>query len=85
MARYNAAYEIHVHGLVPLLPEVGLAQLQDALRPLWQYAGASSLEEGASLTPKSQVFASTPKNTPCKCAGRFPVMTTFVKAWTRCA
>ena len=48
MARYNAAYEIHVHGLVPLQPEVGLEQLQDALRPLWQYAGASSLEDGAS-------------------------------------
>ena len=48
MARYNAAYEIHVHGLVPLLPEVGLEQLQDALRPLWQYAGATSLEEGAT-------------------------------------
>ena len=48
MARYNAAYEIHVHGLIPLQAEVGLEQLQDALRPLWQYAGASSLEDGAS-------------------------------------
>ncbi|WP_333842593.1 DUF6806 family protein [Limnohabitans sp.] len=48
MARYNAAYEIHVHGLIPLHPEVALDQLQDALRPLWLYAGAVSLEEGAS-------------------------------------
>ena len=48
MARYNAAYEIHVHGLVPLQADVGLEQLQDALRPLWQYAGASSLEDGAT-------------------------------------
>jgi hypothetical protein len=48
MARYNAAYEIHVHGQVPLRPDVGLNQLQEALRPLWQYAGALSLEDGAT-------------------------------------
>ena len=47
MARYNAAYEIHVHGEVLLHPDVGLSQLQEALRPLWRYAGASTLEEGA--------------------------------------
>jgi hypothetical protein len=47
MARYNAAYEIHVHGDVPLRDDVGLEQLQDALRPLWKYAGALSLEDGA--------------------------------------
>jgi len=48
MARYNAAYEIHVHGQVPLRSDVGMDQLQDALRPLWQYAGARSLDEGAT-------------------------------------
>ncbi len=48
MARYNAAYEIHVHGQVPLRTDVGLNQLQEALRPLWQYAGALSLEDGAT-------------------------------------
>ena len=48
MARYNAAYEIHVHAQVPLRPDVGLNQLQEALRPLWQYAGALSLEDGAT-------------------------------------
>lgn len=48
MARYNAAYEIHVHGQVPLRNDVSLDQLQDALRPLWQYAGALSLEDGAT-------------------------------------
>jgi hypothetical protein len=47
MARFNASYEIHVHGQVPLRSDVGLDQLQDALRPLWQYAGALSLEDGA--------------------------------------
>ena len=47
MARYNAAYEIHVHGEVPLQHDVGLNQLQEALRPLWKYAGALSLEDGA--------------------------------------
>ena len=47
MARCNAAYEIHVHGEVPLRDDVGMDQLQDALRPLWKYAGALSLEDGA--------------------------------------
>jgi hypothetical protein len=48
MARFNASYEIHVHGQVPLRSDVSLDQLQDALRPLWQYAGALSLEDGAT-------------------------------------
>ena len=57
MARYNAAYEIHVHGDVPLRDDVGLEQLQDALRPLWKYAGALSLEDGAvSSYPEEPVI-----------------------------
>jgi hypothetical protein len=48
MARYNAAYEIHVHGEISLRADVDLAQLQDALRPLWKYAGSSSLQDGAA-------------------------------------
>lgn len=47
MPRYNAPFEIHVHGDVPLRPEVDFAQLQDALKPLWKYAGARSLADGA--------------------------------------
>src|SRR6266568_1972075 len=47
MSRYNAPFEIHVHGDVPLRPDVSYAQLQDALRPLWTYAGATSLADGA--------------------------------------
>lgn len=47
MSRYNAPFEIHVHGDVPLRPEVTYAQLQDALKPLWVYAGAKSLADGA--------------------------------------
>ena len=39
MSRYNAPFEIHVHGDVPLRPDVTYAQLQDALKPLWTYAG----------------------------------------------
>ena len=48
MAHFNASYEIHVHGQVSLRSDVSLDQLQDALRPLWQYAGALSLEDGAT-------------------------------------
>ena len=47
MSRYNAPFEIHVHGDVPLRPDVTYAQLQDALKPLWKYAGARSLADGA--------------------------------------
>ncbi len=48
MARYNAPFEIHVHGEVPLRSEVSFEQLQEALKPLWKYAGARSLADGAT-------------------------------------
>jgi hypothetical protein len=48
MSRYDTApFEIHVHGQVPLRPDVTLDQLQEALKPLWKYAGARSLADGA--------------------------------------
>ncbi|MEO7128683.1 MAG: DUF6806 family protein [Rhodoferax sp.] len=48
MSRYNTPFEIHVHGEVPLRPEVTFGQLQDALAPMWKYAGARSLADGAA-------------------------------------
>lgn len=48
MPRYNAPFEIHVHGDVPLRPSVSFEQIQDALTPLWKYAGAKSLADGAT-------------------------------------
>jgi hypothetical protein len=47
MTRYNAPFEIHVHGDVPLREDVEFAQIQDALKPLWQYAGGKSLAAAA--------------------------------------
>ncbi|WBY01625.1 hypothetical protein PE066_19555 [Ramlibacter tataouinensis] len=48
MAHYdNAPFEIHVHGDVPLRADVTYEQLQEALKPLWKYAGAKSLADGA--------------------------------------
>jgi len=47
MTRYNAPFEIHVHGDVPLRDDVVFAQIQEALKPLWQYAGARSLAAAA--------------------------------------
>ena len=47
MTNYNAPFEIHVHGDVLLRADVKLAQLQEALKPLWMYAGAKSLADGA--------------------------------------
>lgn len=48
MSRYNTPFEIHVHGEVPLRADVNFAQLQEALKPLWSYAGAKSLAAGAA-------------------------------------
>jgi hypothetical protein len=48
MSRYNAPFEIHVHGQIPLLAGVKFEQVQDALKPLWAYAGARSLTDGAN-------------------------------------
>lgn len=47
MARYNAPLEIHVHGQVTLRGDVTLEHLQDALKPLWKYAGARSLKDAS--------------------------------------
>lgn len=48
MSSYNAPFEIHVHGQVLLRADVTFEQLQDALKPLWSYAGARSLASGAA-------------------------------------
>ncbi|MEY4979665.1 MAG: hypothetical protein RLZZ352_1935 [Pseudomonadota bacterium] len=48
MPRYNAPFEIHVHGDVLLRDDVVFSQIQDALKPLWQYAGARSLAAAAA-------------------------------------
>ena len=47
MARYNTPFEIHVHGQVPLRKGVDFSQVQEALKPLWKYAGHRSLTAGA--------------------------------------
>lgn len=44
---YDAPFEIHVHGDVPLRADVAFDQIQEALKPLWKYAGARTLAEGA--------------------------------------
>ena len=48
MARLNNAFEIHLHGQVPLRADVSFDQVQDALKPIWKYAGARSLTEAAT-------------------------------------
>lgn len=47
MASYHTPFEIHVHGEVPLRPDVTYDQLQEALKPLWKYSGAKSLADAA--------------------------------------
>lgn len=48
MSRFNAPFEIHVHGDLPLREDVAYEQIQEALKPLWQYAGARSLAAAAA-------------------------------------
>lgn len=43
----NHPFEIHVHGDVLLRSDVTYLQLQEALRPMWSYSGARSLESAA--------------------------------------
>jgi hypothetical protein len=47
MTRYNAPFEIHVHGQVVLKPDVAFEAIQEALKPMWKYAGARSLSDAA--------------------------------------
>ncbi len=47
MSSNSQPFEIHVHGDVPLREDVSFAQLEEALKPLWSYAGAKSLVRGA--------------------------------------
>jgi len=48
MSNFSSPFEIHVHGDVPVRPEVNYEQLQEALKPMWKYAGARSLAAGAA-------------------------------------
>ncbi len=48
MKHDNAPFEIHVHGEVPIKPGTDLPAVQEALKPLWLYVGARSLNEGAT-------------------------------------
>ena len=48
MPRYNTPFEIHVHGQLALRTDVGFDALQDALKPLWKYAGARNLTDAAA-------------------------------------
>ena len=48
MSSYNPPFEIHVHGQVVLTAQTSFEQLQEALKPLWSYAGARSLADGAT-------------------------------------
>ena len=57
MSNFSSPFEIHVHGDVPVRPEVSYEQLQEALKPMWKYAGARSLAAGAaSAEDKANYF-----------------------------
>lgn len=45
MSQFTPPFEIHVHGDIPLCDDIQLQMLQEALRPLWAYAGAKKLAD----------------------------------------
>ena len=74
----NATFEIHVHGDIPIKPGTDAKALQEALKPLWQYAGARSLRRckgvGKGWMDMGQAWA-------CSCNARIlPVLTKPVRA-----
>lgn len=48
MTQENTLYEIHLHGDIPVRLDIMAEQIEEVLKPLWQFAGASSLREGAA-------------------------------------
>mgnify|MGYP006146341295 CR=1 FL=1 len=48
MKNDNAPLEIHVHGDVPIKLGTDIKAIQEALKPLWHYAGARSLSEASA-------------------------------------
>ena len=44
MSKPHPTFEIHVHGDVQMRAGVTYEEVQEALRPLWQYVGAASLK-----------------------------------------
>ena len=87
MSQYDAPFEIHVHGDVPLRADVTYAQLQDALKPLWTYAGAKSLADGAESAYEEEpgIKFDAPGAPAYACAGRSPATRTSASRSTRCA
>lgn len=47
MAQGSVGFDIHIHGEVPLREDVSFAQVEEALKPVWRYAGAKNLAKGA--------------------------------------
>ncbi|THT99910.1 hypothetical protein E9531_11290 [Lampropedia puyangensis] len=43
----DAPFEIHVHGQIFVRPDVVFADIEEALKPMWRYAGARSLAAAA--------------------------------------
>ena len=66
MSRYNTPFESHVHGEILLREDVVFDQVQDALKPIWKYAGGKSLvavssslyeeEPGIRFEPKKHLL-----------------------------
>jgi len=89
MTSFSAPFEIHVHGEILLRDDVDFKALQEAAKPLWKYAGAKSLTEGAQslyeeepgirFEAKSLVFALKLPITNSNCAGQSAATKIFAK------
>jgi hypothetical protein len=86
-ATLQRPFEIHVHGDVPLRADVVFAQIQDALKPLWKYAGAKSLADGAQSSLRRRAGhqvrrTGAPAANVLDGAGRRQIS---ASRWTKCA
>ena len=79
-------FEIHVHGQVQLRADASFEQLQDALKPLWKYAGARSLADGATSAYEEEPgIKFDPKEHLLQICWTVRAMKIFARHSTKCA
>ena len=86
MSKPSPTFEIHVHGDVQLRAGVTYEEVQEALRPLWQYVGAATLKAAADSSFDEEPGISYDKRRVCsRCAGLCRAAMIFATHSTSCA
>ncbi len=87
MPRYNAPFEIHVHGDVALRADVGFRPDPGSAQATVEVRGRQVARRRLPPAPtrKSPASASSPRTTCSRCAGPWPATRTSARRSTRCA